>query len=372
MSRPKILFFNSSLRAGGKERRFVELLAYLKRTGKYELFVVLVKEEIHYKKFFSLEIPFVTIDKSFVKKDLRQFAYYSGLIRKYKPDIVHDWAGVSVFALPAILFLKIPLVSSLINDAKPSQKKYSFSWFKANSVFKFSKVILANSFAGHKAYGFSDKKCKVIYNGVDINRFTSLPSKESMRKKYGIKTTYAVIMVASFSIHKNYNLFIEVANEVCKHRNDITFIGVGGTEAGSERIFVNAKKSATNNPQLVILDQILNIEALINACDIGVLCTYGEGMPNAIIEYMALNKPSIANDLGGVNEIIEDGVNGYLIKSNNAQLFAKKIIYLINNKEELLRMGNAGKSLITSTFSLNRMGNNFERMYDEIHLTVNS
>lgn len=359
----KILFFNSSLRAGGKERRLVELLAYLKNTGKYDLFVVLEKDEIHYSKFLSLGIPYMIVDQKFVKKDPRQFVYFSNLIKKHKPDLVHDWSGAAFYALPAILFYNIPLISSLINNSKPEQKKYTFSWIKVKCIFHFSKIILANSYAGQKAYGFNNRNSKVIYNGVDTARFTNLPNNEFIRKKYNILTPYVVIMAASFYFKKKYDLFVEIANEVCKIRDDITFIGVGGTEKGAEEEYTKIKTLAAPNKRILLPGKITDVEALINACDIGVLFTYGEGMPNAIIEYMALGKPVIANDLGGINEIVKEDINGYLIKEDNASQFAKLIMYLIDNKQKRKVMGEAGKSLFRSSFSLEKMGKRFEDIY---------
>jgi glycosyltransferase involved in cell wall biosynthesis len=327
------------------------------------MFVVLDKDEIHYETFKELNIPYTISNLNLPKKDLRQFIYYSKLIRSIKPDIIHTWTGSTFYALPIKMMHNIPLLSSIINDSNPKLRKYSLKWIKIRTIIRLSDLVLANSLAGRNAYDLNDKNCRVIYNGVDMKRFKNLPSKNMIKKEYNITTQYVVIMVASYSIHKKYDLFVKIAIEVNKTCNDITFIGVGGTEQGAEDIYTRAKMLAGGHERILLLGKIWDVESLIKASNIGLLCTHGEGLSNAIIEYMALGKPAIANDLGGVNEIIQDDVNGYMLKNDNAVEYAQIIISLINNPKKRNKMGVAGKSLVKTLFSVEKMGRQYENVY---------
>src|SRR5690606_37554407 len=100
----KILFFIGTLRAGGKERRLVELLTYLKNKGLYEMEIIFTSCEIHYPDFFLLGIPYEVIKKVFQKNDPTVVYSFYKLCKKKNPDIIHSWGRVqSFYTLPAVV-----------------------------------------------------------------------------------------------------------------------------------------------------------------------------------------------------------------------------------------------------------------------------
>jgi glycosyltransferase involved in cell wall biosynthesis len=112
-----------------------------------------------------------------------------------------------------------------------------------------------------------------------------------------------------------------------------------------------------------------DVESIIAASDVGLLCTYSEGISNFIIECMALQKPVISTDITGASkEIILEGKTGYCIRRN-----ANEIVILINSllDNESLRtsMGKTGKERIYEHFSIERMGKEFELLYENTLLT---
>ena len=94
-------------------------------------------------------------------------------------------------------------------------------------TFKFSDLILSNTLAGLKRFSAPRSKSKCIYNGFDFKRVQSLISKE-IKEKFQIKAKYLIGMVATFSIYKDYKTYIDAAISVCRKREDVTFISIGG------------------------------------------------------------------------------------------------------------------------------------------------
>ena len=88
-------------------------------------------------------------------------------------------------------------------------------------------LFFPTSKAGLVAYKIKSSKAKVIWNGVNLNRFQQKFDDRKMREELGVTTELMVVMVASFSKYKDYDLFLDVAREVGKIRDDVTFIGVG-------------------------------------------------------------------------------------------------------------------------------------------------
>ncbi len=358
----KILFFIGSLEAGGKERRLIELLSYLKKRTGYNMLVVARRNDIDYPAFNELNIPYRLLTENYKKKDITLHYKFYKICKEFKPDIVHTWGSIPAFiSLLAIVLLRIPLVNSQINNA-PFNKKVNILQKVINKInFKYSTVILANSHAGLAVYKTDSRKSKVIYNGINLNRFTNLEDEKSIRNKFGITTPFMVIMVASFSENKDYEVFVEIAGIINSKRTDISFVAVGNGN-NFERIKQRVLDEQIMN--VIFTGKINNVESLVNLADIGVLFSpFGEGISNSIIEYMALGKPVIANDAGGTKEIVRDGINGYLIRNESAKEIAEIINDMINDKEKRRKIGESNKKLISGAFSIERMGKEFESLY---------
>lgn len=362
----RILLFIESLRSGGKERRLLELIRYLKNKPGYELLLVLTEDEIHYRYAFDLISDIKILKRKYLRKDPAIFLKFCRLCNTFKPDIIHTWGSMLAFyALPVAQLKMIPHINGHIADAPVNLRKIGFHTFITQIGFRYSDVILSNSYAGLKSYSVSGEKCRVIYNGVDLRRFDNLPDKVSVRLKYGIRTNYLIIMVASFTQVKNYDQFLEIAESCMSQRNDITFLAVGDTKADN-REFERIRAKSRTLKNMLLMEKVDCVESLINACDIAVLFTHSEGISNSIIEYMACAKPVLATDAGGTREIIEDHETGFLITNQTTS----QIVQLINEllKDENLRdiIGRKARTTIENRFAIELMGRNFENLYQEI------
>jgi glycosyltransferase involved in cell wall biosynthesis len=267
------------------------------------------------------------------------------------------------YAIPSKLALGIPLISSLIADSKKSYKWYSPYSFLLNTNVFFSDVVLSNSNAGLKAYNLNSGKARVIYNGVRLSRFLPDYDTLSVREEFGIRTKFVVVMVAGFSVFKDYDLFVDVAKAIFRGRADVTFLGVGdGTEW--KRIKRRVEDEGADN--IILTGRQNFVERIVATADIGLLCTKAEGISNSIIEYMALGKPVIVTDVyGGSRELVSDGETGFCTERSVASVTG-----LINKllDDPLLRenMGRKGKERIMGSFSISRMGEEFKTLYDEV------
>jgi glycosyltransferase involved in cell wall biosynthesis len=372
VEKPRILIFIGSLRSGGKERRLIELLSYLKVRDDFQVLVVMTRNEIHYKEFFNLNIDYQVIRKKWKKNDFTVFFQFYKVCRQFNPDIIHSWGRTqSFYSIPVVIGQKRRLVNSQITGAPPRLKNWTVNRLIDVINFRFSKVVLANSKQGLDVFKPPLSKQKIIYNGLNPGRFENLPPATEMLRKYNILTLHAVVMVASFSPAKDYELFFRVAEYVTSIRNNISFIGVGGCDK-DDQMFQRMSALSAGNERIIFQRQIQDVEALVNACTIGVLfSTNGEGTSNAILEYMALGKPVIANDAGGTRELIRHGKNGYLLTNETTEEIGRWIIDLIDDSEKRKAFGTMSKQRVQEEFSLETMGKAFEQVYNETLSSVN-
>lgn len=362
----RIIFFIESLRSGGKERRLLELLHYLGKHTDYEMILAIIEDEIHYKYVTNLDVDIRILRRRFFKKDPLLFFRFFCLCNEFNPQIIHTWGGMPAFyALPVVILKKVIHVNSQIADAPDHIKKHGFQNWVTHLNFRYSDIVLANSNAGLRSYNVHGKKCRTIYNGIRLERFSNLPDKEAVKAEFNIRTVYAVIMVASFSINKNYDQFLDIAEFFSGKRKDVTFVGVGGP-LGTANEFDRIKNRAAKLDNVIMTGSIENTESLINACDIGVLFSFSEGISNSIIEYMACGKAVIANDAGGTGEILTNGETGFLLTKETKEEIASLIIYLLENEEKRREMGANARLHVEKNFSIDRMGSDFVKLYTEI------
>jgi len=168
-------------------------------------------------------------------------------------------------------------------------------------------------------------------------------------------------MVATFSRFKDYDLFLDVANEIRKIRRDITFLGVGG---GPDWERINERIKLENIDNVILSGRRSDVENIITASDIGLLCTFSEGISNSIIEYMAMSKPVIVTDItGGSRELVIDGITGFCTE-RNVRTIVSLIDKLTLDRPLAERLGQKGKQRIKEFFSIERMGKEFVDLYE--------
>ncbi|WP_186756786.1 glycosyltransferase [Echinicola salinicaeni] len=366
----RILFYIGSLLAGGKERRLLELLKYLKANSQIEIMLVLTVDKIHYIDFLNLGVPIKILDENNKGFKPQIISRFYRLCKDFQPDIIHTWgAKQTLYTLPAVFGLNIPLINSQIASAPPKIHKTSIDYWINKINFQFSNLILSNSIAGIEAYEPPKNKSKVIYNGLSFSRFKNLPDKESIKAKYQVNTPYLVVMSASFSPNKDHKLFLEVAKKVTALREDISFLGIGAHDHPDNPIFAEIMEKSKAYPRINYPGRINEVEALVNACDLGLMFSntsvHGEGISNSIMEYMALAKPVIANDAGGTKELVFNNQNGYLITNETVDQIVTKVIELIDNKEKSRGFGKKGKQIIKESFTIEKMGKGFMKVYKE-------
>jgi glycosyltransferase involved in cell wall biosynthesis len=169
-------------------------------------------------------------------------------------------------------------------------------------------------------------------------------------------------MVASFSSKKDWSTMIQTSIKIITERKNLKFIFVGG---GS---FLEFYKTITRdfNDNIVFTGLRSDVESVINVFDIGVLCSFTEGISNSIIEYMALGKPVIATNCEGNSELVVNNHTGFLVQQESQLELYNKLLILIDNPMLRAEMGRNGKERIKEKFEILKMTNQFEHLYHKL------
>lgn len=354
----RILYIIDELGPGGAERRFIQLL---KRLTEKDLSakVILLSDIVHYDEVYDLNTEIIKLQRK-IRFDPLIYPKLYKICKEWGPDIIHAWGSLpAIYAGPIAKILRIKLINAMIASAplklKAQQK------LRALISFPFSDVIQSNSYAGLEAYGVSGEKGNVIHNGFDFERLQCLKNKDTVRAELCIGTRYIVGMVAGFHPLKDYESLIRSEKILLQKRDDVTFVCVGsGTK------LENIKEMAKFSDRIVFPGRRNDVESIVNVFDIGILSTYGEGISNSIMEYMALGKAVIAAEGGGTRELVVDGETGFLIPQRSPEILAEKIDYLLNNDELREIMGTRGRERIKKEFSIDSMICGHVSLYEKL------
>lgn len=360
----KILILIDSLRRGGRERRMIELLKSFSKHEGLHVDLVVFSEIIEYPEIYDL--PYCThIIPRVLKKDPSVFYKLYKLARRIRPSIVHSWGTMStIYAIPTCKALSLVLINGNIADAPQNLNLFDPRFFRAKLTFPFSDRVVGNSQAGLLAYKAPRSKSHCIHNGFDLARFRDLEDPNSVKEKLQILSGAVVGMVGAFHDRKDYETFVAAAIVMIRDFKNISFIAVGD---GPNLPGIKSMVPENMKDRIILPGLIQGIESVINIFDIGVLSTnqlvHGEGISNAILEYMALGKPTIATRGGGTPEIVQDGVTGFLIPGKDVQSLVDKINLLVKDATLRQQMGETAREQVTENFSIEVMEQKYLQLY---------
>lgn len=206
-----------------------------------------------------------------------------------------------------------------------------------------------------------EDKFLVIRNGIS---FEVNSNKEKAREKLKIgKEDIIFGMIGRFAYPKDPVFFIKVASKIVKNYPQAKFILIGGGPLFEKcQDFVKENK-LENNTFLLGEKNPEDTRELLSGFDVFVLISKFEGLPLTIIEAMSAGLPIIASNVGGIKELVKQGENGFLVKSDNLNELIEKIVYLIKNPQERKRMGERSLKIAKENFSLNEMVKSYEKLY---------
>jgi len=350
----------------------LELIKGLLGTKSYEITLVVFSDRLHYKEVHALDVDLHILVRK-PKKDPRVFARFYKICKKAKPDLIHTWGDMStIYAIPAAFFMGIKLVNGSVVNAPQHTGWTDPEYFRKKVSLPFSAKIVGNSKAGLKAFEIPTHKARCIYNGFDFNRLTNMKRVQEVRDSFSISTRSIVGMVGAFFDRKDYKTYVAAAKLVLDAGHDVTFLAVGGGENKKE-ISDSVEKKYRKN--IIFTGSQEDVESIIQTFDIGVLSTnsdvHGEGISNAILEYMAQAKPVVATYGGGTPEIVLDGKTGFTVPAKSPSAMAEKIIYLLEHEEYSHKMGLVAQDRIRVNFNLAHMTSVYMDLYDSVLNQVN-
>jgi len=210
-------------------------------------------------------------------------------------------------------------------------------------------------------------KFKTIYGGIELNHyFNSDVSIAEKQKELNLDPDVPVVgNISRLFDLKGHNYLLEAASQVVDVFPKAKFLLVGDGILRERLIRQAEDLRIRDNIIFTGLVERTEIPKLISVMDVVVHTSLREGLPRVLPEALAMAKPVIAFEIDGIVEIIEDGMNGYLIPPQDSRELANSIIRLLQDKEKARRMGEAGRGMVSPAFEAEVMLQRISDVYRE-------
>lgn len=370
--RRKVFFFLDSLQVGGTETQAVELARRLD-PAVYEVTLGCLR----------LQGPLLEkLQASAVK--LREFHPAGGLdsprgvwqllrlaafLRRERFDLVHThdlWTNL--MGVPAARLARVPVIISSRRDLA------HFDWYQGRRrkwlrrIQNLSDVVLANAGPIRDALirddHFAPEKVRVIPNGVDVEKFYRA-MRDRERLFPGIGPGKLIVLVGNMhSDVKGHPWLIEAATKIAPEFPHTRFLLVGSGDCQDD--FARRVAELGLQKNFRFLGRRNDIPEILVSSDIAVLPSRAEGLPNAILEYMAAGLPVVASQVGGNPELVRDGETGLLVPPQDAGALAAALLRLLRDDPLASRLGQGGHAWVKNHFSFERLVEETGQLYEEL------
>ena len=204
----------------------------------------------------------------------------------------------------------------------------------------------------------------MVYNGVDLERYDNQEACCTLPEEYGMEPGSQIVgVVARLEPEKGHPTLLEAWPAVLRAVPDVYLLIVG---EGTRRDALEAQARELRIAHRVIFTgRRDDVPAVTAALDVAVLPSYREAQGMVILEAMALSRPVVASNVGGIPEMIEDGVTGLLVPPRDADALSRAIVRLLKNHSLADTLGRAGHDMVHDRFCIELMVGAIESIYDE-------
>lgn len=362
LSGKRILFFLPSLELGGAERQALHLARYLQGFGCDVRVLANSNPGLAAQKCDEAGIPW-SLHNSFWPCRKRHWLRFIwrliGTIvelRRLSPDIIIAYCARPCIAMgltwrlsPARTFIWSQRDCYITNDrvARLAYRQSSAVICNAEHEITYLKQML----------GETRIPTFVVHNGYELAQ--AKKSRDEWRKKLKVENNALIVtMLANFQTQKDHLTLLKawcrVLEKVPKGRIQLYLLLAGAPMESFQTVYQRTKNLGLLH-SVYFPGQVQDVSGLLAASDVGVLSSRAEGLPNAIIEYMASGLPVVATDTPGTREVLGEEAVQFLCKPGDPNSLAAQLDVLSKDPALRQKIGGRNRKRAETKFSIDRM-----------------
>lgn len=362
----RVLFVTTSTTLGGAEKTVFCLATLLDPKHYQVISVVSLKPFGTYaQKLASLGFPTTTMGVQ-GRISLKNIAGLARIIDYQKPDIVH---AVMYQAIQLCRLAKTRTTHKfkLVTSPRVSYRTRSSLTLLVDRVLKGRDDLLLTECEASRRYlikqlGYEPKKVKTIYNGIDVAGWP-VSKLDRQQKRLELRLNGQDLLIGAvgrLDAQKGHTVLLDALSKL-RHKHPVRCVIIG---EGPRRAALEAQIRRLSLEKTVwLLGERQDVTAWLSSLDVFCLPSLWEGLPNALLEAMALGLPVAATAVDGVPEVVKDGENGLLMPPRQPSALAKRLSELAADPALRARLGAEAQKTVFERFTLTRMIGEYEAAY---------
>ncbi|MDQ8144110.1 glycosyltransferase [Chryseobacterium sp. CFS15] len=344
-----VMFILPDLETGGAERIVTTIANHLSR-DRFEPKILLLRKQGGYLDFLNKDIEIIDLNIERIRNSLKPIL---SQIYRRKPDIVFSGFGEvnAYLSLFIKLFPRIKFIARETNVVSEHVTRKEIKFFY-NFYNNYQQIIAqSDDMMNDLVHNFNIKKHKItkINNPVDFDFINEklLISTKPESFQYNYKN---VVAIGNLSARKGFDNLLKVFSRL---KNEKIILHILGD--GRDRELLNQMKDFLGLKKVVFHGRQENPYQFLKFADLFILSSRYEGFPNVLLEAGACGTYSLANNCrGGINEIIQDRINGEISDIENHEDFSQKIMQILHGSYDADSIKNSIKSRFSKEIILDR------------------
>lgn len=305
------------------------------------------------------------------KLDIRCIMELYKITKKYKIDIVHghDYKTDPIAYILKILNPKIKILSTAHGWITNTRQTSIYKWIHLKFLKRFQNIIAVSKATKDLMVrsGINEERIELLYNGVDENYWDRRNITDDLKRELSIPDDSLVIgSVGRLGEEKDYFSFLEVAKRVHERIAKTCFVIVGDGKESEKQDLLQYSKKIGVDKYVIFTGYRNDLLRIYNTFNVFLSTSLTEGLPNTMLEAMAMKVPIVATDVGGVSELVDDGISGFLYSVRDVKGISEKIIEIIKNDNLRNKLSIEARRRIETSFSFNRRTERIEAIYKKI------
>jgi len=352
--------------SGGAQEHVVNLVTRID-PSRYDVSVAALSAGSTVRKLERMGIPVCVIDDP---DDAGAVQAVAGHMAANGADIVHNHmyraeiVGTRAAMSLASVGRKRPAVVSTVHSSRvrsdADRETVRALTSQMDRLIAVSRAIEAKL----EDEGRTAAPVSLIYNGVELGQYDHQEPCCTLRDEYGMEAGSRLVgVVARLEPEKGHPTLLEAWPAVLRAVPDAYLLVVG---EGTRRDALEAQARAFRIAHRVVFTgRRDDVPAVTAALDVAVLPSYREAQGMTILEALALSRPVVASNVGGIPEMIENGITGILVPPRDAEALSTAIVRLLTDHPFADTLARAGHDMVHERFCVERMVQSIEAVYDQ-------
>jgi glycosyltransferase involved in cell wall biosynthesis len=279
----------------------------------------------------------------------------------------HDYKSNALGLLLRQFRRRMRLVTTVHGWVHHTKRTPLYYWIDRLCLARYEKVICVSEDLRQRCLdcGVPPRRCVLIENAIDTEEFSRKLGVADARQRLGLTSgRFVVGAIGRLSTEKGFDVLIRAVHRLLQGGLDIELLIIGEGDERPRLEALIAELGLTQRARL--LGYRVDVRDLCETMDLLALSSYREGLPNVLLEAMALEVPVVATRIAGIPQLIQSGENGLLVEPGDVNALANAIGQLLRTPELRMQFCRVGRSTIEAGYSFAARMDKVRALYDDL------